>query len=240
MSRRRRIEPIQIDWDGCDRRNQRDKFDPADLSPRSFQARTQGQAAAARVIRDNTLTFLIGPAGTAKTYLAAAHAIEQLAAGKIQRIIAARPAVEAGDSIGYLKGSLLDKMGPFVRPILDCLAWFVGDQDVQSMQEQGILEITSMTYLRGRTFTDAVLILDEMQNATADQLKLGLTRAGDNCKLIVTGDPTQIDIKPMDVSAVMDLDRFRGRTGIGFVDFGLADVVRSPIVREVLAAYQEG
>lgn len=215
-----------------------DKFDPQGLNPRAFKARNRTQAVTMRTIQEHTLTFLIGPAGTAKTFLAVAHAIHQLADGKISRIVAARPAVEAGDSIGYLKGGLLEKMGPYVRPMLDCLGWFVGDQEVQRMQEAGVLEITSMTYLRGRTFTDAVLILDEMQNATVEQLKLGLTRAGDNCQLLVTGDPFQCDLPDKQASALLDLDRFRGRPGIGFAEFGLTDVVRSPIVSTVLSAYE--
>ena len=204
----------------------------------TFKPRNRAQARALEIINENTLTFITGPAGTAKTYLAVAHAVQALVSGQAERIVAARPAVEAGDSIGYLAGSLVEKMGPYLRPILDALAWFLGEPEVQRLQNNGYLEITSMTYLRGRSFHNAVLILDEMQNATVEQLKLGLTRAGDNCKVIVTGDPFQLDINRAS-SCVGDLDRFRGREGIGFVDFKLNDVVRSKIVKEVLSAYTD-
>lgn len=223
-----------------DKPRQVNDFHPEDLNPIDFKPRNKSQIQAFRTLGECDLTFLIGPAGTAKTYLAVAQAMEDLKSGRATKIIAARPAIEAGDSIGYLKGDLLDKMGPYVRPILDCMGKFLGPQTVQLMQESQVdmLEITSMTYLRGRTFEDAVLILDEMQNATVDQLRLGLTRAGKNCRVIVTGDPTQIDLPDRSKSALCDVDRFRGLPSIGFCDFQINDIERSEIVKTVLRAYE--
>lgn len=217
------------------------KFKPTKLQAAPFNPRTKAQAEAIQTVREHDLTFLIGPAGTAKTFIAAAVATEDFISGRAKRIVIARPAVEAGDQIGYLKGGMFEKMLPYVKPFLENLEKYVGAATIKRLCDVGIIEVTSFTYLRGRTFDDAVLVLDEVQNATMEQLKLGLTRPGENCRVIVTGDPSQIDLEPAKrkFSAAHDLHRFRGRRGIGFVDLDIDDVQRSRLVRTVLEAYED-
>lgn len=209
------------------------RIEVGQLKPRNAR-----QAEVKSLIETHDLSFLIGPAGTAKTFLAVAHAVDEVFNQKTKRrIVAARPAIEAGDPIGFLKGDLTEKMTPYMRPVLDALGYFLGEPAVKELMEKGILEITSMTYLRGRSLVDTVLILDEIQNATKPQLKLALTRAGDNTRMIVTGDPGQIDLRPEKDSAIYDLGRFSGHPGIAMVNLGMRDVVRSQIVKTVLEAY---
>lgn len=223
-----------------DDRNHYEKIHPGDLNLKRFIPRTERQVLTMETMRKNDLTFLIGPAGTAKTFLAARYALEGLANGEFSKLLIARAAVEAGDSIGYLPGKMLDKMGPFVRPVLDNLGRGAMDSRriVDAMIDVGFIEIMSFTYLRGNSFERTIMILDEIQNATPEQLKLGLTRAGEGSKIIVTGDPYQIDLDPPHRSAIFDLDRFRRRDRIGFVEFSSKDVVRSLLTKIVLEAYE--
>lgn len=235
------------DWNGTppDRKDFRSKgfgpavpfVDPRTAEYRPFRARTENQAEVLEIIRNHALTILIGPAGTAKTFLAAAIAMEMLQRGLIKNIVGVRPAVEAGESIGYLSGDLTAKMDPFLRPVIDNLAHFVGTPVLNQFRAQGTVEITSMTYIRGRTINDAVMILDEMQNASPAQMKMCLTRAGENCKVVVTLDPSQCDLPDDAPSAAEDLARFYNREGIAIVEFEMKDVVRSKLARTVLAAY---
>ncbi len=212
-------------------------LDPRSLDFKNFIPKNDLQAYLMGEIEKNPLQFMIGPAGTAKTFLAVAYAMEMLKRGKIDKIVAVRPAVESGDSIGFLTGGLTEKMYPYLRPVLDNIAYFIGEKAMQQLMKQGTIEVTSLTYIRGRTFNNCVYIGDEMQNATPHQLYTFLTRAGENCKMIVTMDPKQIDL-PDDVeSAAEDLDRFQNKPGIAFHRFKNEDVVRSKIVRTVLSCY---
>lgn len=210
---------------------------PKTLDYRAFKARSDNQHEILDILRTHGLTFIVGPAGTGKTLMAAAIAMEYLQAGRIETIVAARPAVEAGDPIGFLKGDLKEKMGPFVRPILDNLSHFIGSSNLDALMNQGTIEVTSMSYLRGRTFNNAVVILDEMQNATPAMLKLALTRLGENCTVIVTMDPSQCDLDDAVISAAEDIERFRGRQGIAIIELSTRDVVRSKLCRTILNAY---
>lgn len=214
-------------------------INPARLTYKPFKPRTETQAQALETLRRHSLVFLIGPAGSAKTFLGAALAMEKLQKGEIETIVAARPAIEAGDSIGFLKGDMAEKLGPYVRPMIDCLSHFVGAPSVKALQGQGTVEVTSMSYLRGRTLQNAVVILDEMQNATPAQLKLALTRLGEGTTCVVTMDPTQCDLPDFEDSAYHDLWRFANKPDIAIVEFDLKDVVRSKLVKTVLQAYNE-
>jgi phosphate starvation-inducible PhoH-like protein len=189
-------------------------------------------------ISKHDLTFLIGPAGTGKTFLPVAFAVDQLIKGNISKIVAVRPAVEAGDSIGFLTGGLADKMGPYLRPVLDAFEKFLGKPQLDLLMACGLIEITSLTYLRGRTIEDAVYVMDEMQNATPAQLKMALTRIGENCTAVVTMDPGQCDIHPED-SCIQEVRRFEGAESIAVVRFSQEQVVRSRIVKTLLDCYND-
>lgn len=202
-----------------------------------FKPRNDKQVEAHRTIDSNDLTFMLGMAGTGKTFLAVAKSMARLRAGEIDKIVAVRPAIEAGDSIGYLTGDLEAKMAPYLRPIIDAVDFFVGTEDRKNMLEDGSLEISSLTYLRGRTFNRADLIADEMQNATYAQLKMVLTRLGEGGKGVVTMDPGQCDLPNTEDSCFHDIGRFQNIEKIGFVLFANQDVVRSPIVQTVLRCY---
>lgn len=215
-------------------------LEPEAIQYKPFRPRNYKQESVMRTLDESTLTFLVGSAGTGKTFLAVAHAIQRLKTGQIKKIVAARPAVEAGDSVGFLTGDLTQKMNPYLRPVLDSISFFVGgDGAMKSLMESGVLEVTSLTYLRGRTFNDCDLIGDEMQNATSAQLKTFLTRGGENCKMYVTMDPKQCDLPDRGASCSHDLHRFVDKPDIAIVDFGLQDVVRSQIVKTVLKCYGE-
>lgn len=215
-------------------------FESSAIRYKTFKARNYKQEAVMRTLEENSLNFLVGSAGCGKTWLAVACAIQRLQSGKITKIVAARPAVEAGDSVGFLTGDLTQKMNPYLRPVLDAIAFYVGGEGaLRNLMESGIVEVTSLTYLRGRTFNDCDLIGDEMQNATSAQLKTFLTRGGENCKMYVTMDPKQCDLPDKNSSCSRDLHRFESKTDIAIVDFGIQDVVRSQIVKTVLKCYDE-
>jgi len=213
------------------------KLDPRKLKSIAFVPRGN-QKAVLTCISKHDLTFLVGPAGTGKTFLPVAFAVDQLIKGNISKIVAVRPAVEAGDSIGFLTGGLADKMGPYLRPVLDAFEKFLGKPQLDAMMTAGLIEITSLTYLRGRTIEDAVYIMDEMQNATDAQLKMALTRIGENCTAVVTMDPGQCDIHYND-SCIHELNRFESAESIAVVRFSQAQVVRSEIVKTILGCYND-
>jgi len=204
-----------------------------------IRARTPKQEEYFKKVQDNDLVFSIGPAGTGKTYLAVAMALAALKNNEVDRIIVTRPAVEAGESLGYLPGDLQDKIEPYLRPINDAMFSMLSADTLKIMREKQILEITPLAYMRGRTLNNAFIILDEAQNATITQMKMFLTRLGTNSKAIVTGDITQIDLKEKKQSGLSHaIELLREINEIGFVFFSNRDIVRHKLVAKILDAYE--
>ncbi len=204
-----------------------------------IRARTPKQMEYYRKVQKNDLVFCIGPAGTGKTFLAVAMALSALRANEVSRIILSRPAVEAGESLGFLPGDISEKVDPYLRPLLDALADMVSPDKLKSMLERRIVEIIPLAYMRGRTLNHSFIILDEAQNATRTQMKMFLTRLGQQSKAIVTGDVTQVDLVKKSDSGLNDvLQLFGGITSIEFVEFGKVDVVRHRLVAEIISAYE--
>jgi phosphate starvation-inducible PhoH-like protein len=202
------------------------------------QPKTPGQAAYMQCISDNDIVVGIGPAGTGKTYLAVAMAVEALARKRVRRIILARPAVEAGESLGFLPGDLQAKVDPYLRPLYDALDDMMPPERVQKALETRTIEIAPLAYMRGRTLADAFVILDESQNATSAQMEMFLTRLGVNSKAVITGDKTQIDLPSREQSGLIEIERIlRGIDGIGFQYLTESDVIRHRLVREIIKAY---
>ena len=207
---------------------------------RAIAPKTQGQRDYVHAIATTDIVVSIGPAGTGKTYLAVAKAVESMARKRVKRIILARPAVEAGESLGFLPGDLQAKVDPYLRPLYDALEDMMPPERVQRALEQRTIEIAPLAYMRGRTLNDAFIILDEAQNATGAQMKMFLTRLGVNSKVVVTGDKTQIDLPKREDSGLIQIERILpGIDGIAFCYLGDSDVVRHRLVREIIRAYAE-
>jgi phosphate starvation-inducible PhoH-like protein len=207
---------------------------------RAIMPRTQGQRDYLQAIAANDIVIGIGPAGTGKTYLAVAKAVEALARKRVKRIILARPAVEAGESLGFLPGDIQAKVDPYLRPLYDALEDMMPHDRVQRALESRTIEIAPLAYMRGRTLADAFIILDEAQNATGAQMKMFLTRLGVNSRTVVTGDKTQIDLPKREDSGLVQIERvLPGIDGIAFCYLQEADVVRHRLVREIIRAYAE-
>ena len=207
---------------------------------RIIQPKTPGQAEYLQLIADNDIVVGIGPAGTGKTYLAVAAAVDALTRKRVRRIILARPAVEAGESLGFLPGDIQAKVDPYLRPLYDALEDMLPVERMQKALETRTIEIAPLAYMRGRTLADAFVILDEAQNATAAQMKMFLTRLGVNSKTVITGDKTQIDLPKREESGLMQIERIlTGIDGIGFHYLNDTDVVRHRLVREIIKAYAE-
>ena len=203
-------------------------------------AKTVGQKKYLDAIRTHDVTFGIGPAGTGKTYLAVATAIAALREGKVSRIILTRPAVEAGEALGFLPGDLYEKIMPYLRPLHDALHDMLPPEEVQKQMERGIIEIAPLAYMRGRTLNNAFIILDEAQNSTMEQMFMFLTRLGINSKAVITGDETQIDLPTHKQSGLLEAHRvLRQIEGVAVVEFSRSDVVRHPLVQRIIAAYEE-
>ena len=202
-------------------------------------ARTPAQDSYMRSFGQNDLTFGIGPAGTGKTYLAVAHAASLLERGDINRIILSRPAVEAGERLGFLPGDMKDKVDPYLRPLYDALYDMMFPENVERSLTSGIIEIAPLAFMRGRTLANSVVILDEAQNTTSMQMKMFLTRMGENSRMIVTGDPSQIDLPPGQISGLVEaVSLLRGVEGINVSTFTHEDVVRHPLVARIVRAYE--
>jgi len=207
---------------------------------RAIAAKTAGQREYLNVINQHDIVIGIGPAGTGKTYLAVAKAVEALARKRVKRIVLARPAVEAGESLGFLPGDLQQKVDPYLRPLYDALEDMMSHEKVQKALETRTIEIAPLAYMRGRTLADAFIILDEAQNATIAQMKMFLTRLGVNSKVVVTGDKTQIDLPSREDSGLVQIERvLPGIEGIGFHYLTEEDVVRHRLVRDIIRAYAE-
>jgi phosphate starvation-inducible protein PhoH and related proteins len=201
--------------------------------------KTQGQQTYIAAVRDNTVTFGIGPAGTGKTYLAMAAAVEGLVSGALRRIVLTRPAVEAGERLGFLPGDLAAKVDPYLRPLYDALWDMLGPDETSRLVERGTIEIAPLAYMRGRTLNDSFVILDEAQNTTPEQMKMFLTRLGFNSKMVVTGDVTQTDLPSQQRSGLTLVQSIlSGIDGVSFVWLTSRDVVRHRIVASIVDAYE--
>ncbi|HEX4120192.1 MAG TPA: PhoH family protein [Verrucomicrobiae bacterium] len=202
--------------------------------------KTVGQKKYVDAIRTHDVTFGIGPAGTGKTYLAMAMAVVALKEEHVSRIILTRPAVEAGEALGFLPGDLYEKITPYLRPLYDALHDMLPAEEMEKQMERGVIEIAPLAYMRGRTLNHAFIVLDEAQNSTMEQMFMFLTRLGAGSKAVITGDTTQIDLPPHKQSGLLEAERaLRGVEGIALVEFGRRDVVRHPLVQRIIAAYEE-
>ena len=191
-------------------------------------------------INKRVLTFGIGPAGTGKTYLAVASAVQQLVSGEVEKIILVRPAVEAGEKLGFLPGDLSQKVDPYLRPLYDALFEMLGFKETNQLIERNIIEVVPLAFMRGRTLNDSFIILDESQNATVEQMKMFLTRFGFGSKVVVTGDITQIDLpKNTQSGLVHSLDVLKELSEVGFIKFDSKDIVRHGLVQKIVEAYEE-
>ncbi len=207
---------------------------------RKVQPRTEGQARYVEMIRQHDLTIAIGPAGTGKTFLAVATAIEALKAGQVRRIVLVRPAVEAGENLGFLPGDLRAKLNPYLRPLLDSLNDMVDYDQARQLMEQEIIEVVPLAYMRGRTLNDAFIILDEAQNATIAQMKMFLTRMGQRSKMVVSGDTSQLDLPHGVASGLADAVRRLGKIdAVAIVRLEKTDIVRHRLVQQIVEAYEQ-
>jgi phosphate starvation-inducible PhoH-like protein len=209
------------------------------INGKPIYAKTINQKHYIKAINENDLVFSIGPAGTGKTYVAVMQAISKLRSGSIKKIILTRPAVEAGENLGFLPGDLKEKIDPYLRPLYDALYEGLGTKQTEDLIEKGTIEIAPLAYMRGRTLENAYIILDEAQNTTTNQMKLFLTRLGFNSKMIVTGDITQIDLPSKKGSGLVQAtDLLKNVEGIEIVEFERVDVIRHPLVQKVLERYE--
>ena len=203
-----------------------------------IQPKTAGQAEYLQAIADNDIVVGIGPAGTGKTYLAVAAAVDALSRKRVKRIVLARPAVEAGESLGFLPGDMQAKVDPYLRPLYDALEDMMPLERVQKSLETRVIEIAPLAYMRGRTLADAFVILDEAQNATSAQMKMFLTRLGVNSRAVITGDKTQVDLPKREESGLFQIERIlQGIEGIAFHYLNETDIIRHRLVRDIVKAY---
>jgi phosphate starvation-inducible PhoH-like protein len=212
---------------------------PMTLRVHPVEARTANQRTYLELIERNALVFGSGVAGTGKTFLAVWAAVRALRAGECRRLVISRPVVEAGERLGFLPGDLNAKLNPYMRPIYDALSEILRFEDVIKLEEQGVIEIAPLAYMRGRTLSNAFVILDEAQNTSVSQMKMFLTRLGEGSRMVVTGDPSQTDLERGVRSGFADaVRRLRGFRGIGAVEFDVRDIVRHPLVEQIVRAYE--
>ncbi len=208
---------------------------------RIVRPRSDGQTRYLKALQHEELVFCIGPAGTGKTYLAVAMAVAALRRGKIKKIVLCRPAVEAGEKLGFLPGDIEAKINPYLRPILDALHDLMDYDQIRRYTDSDLIEIAPLAFMRGRTLNDAIIILDEGQNTTVPQMKMFLTRMGQNSRIVVTGDVTQVDLPVATVSGLGDAaERLKQVPGVGIVYLDKSDIVRHPLVQAIVNAYEGG
>jgi len=206
----------------------------------AIKAKTDTQFEYVKMMNENDICFGIGPAGTGKTYLAVAFAVAQLKKGIVKKIVLARPAVEAGESLGFLPGDFKEKIDPYLRPLYDALQDMLTSEQLKNHLEKNIIEIVPLAYMRGRTLNNSYIILDEAQNSTNIQMKMFLTRIGPNSRAIITGDVTQIDLPPRTESGLVQVEKIlKNVEGVGFVYFNKSDVVRHKLVKDIIHAYEK-
>jgi phosphate starvation-inducible protein PhoH and related proteins len=204
-----------------------------------IRAKTTGQIAYMKAVRSNDIVFAIGPAGTGKTYLAVAAAVAALQRHEVMKIVLARPAIEAGENLGFLPGDLRDKVDPYLRPLYDALDDMIPAEKLKTQLDRRTIEIAPLAYMRGRTLNNAFIILDEAQNATGMQMKMFLTRMGANSRAIITGDVTQIDLPPRSISGLVQIQAILNKIeGVQFVYLDKSDVVRHKLVKDIINAYE--
>ncbi|MDP8246833.1 MAG: PhoH family protein [Candidatus Tritonobacter lacicola] len=216
-----------------------DRIEVMSRKKRYISPRTPGQRAYVEAIRGHDIVFGIGPAGTGKTYLAMAMAVSSLRSEKVSRIILVRPAIEAGETLGYLPGDLKEKVAPYLRPLYDALYDMMDIDQIQKCMDRGVIEVVPLAYMRGRTLNDSFIILDEAQNSTSEQMKMFLTRLGFDSRAVITGDITQVDLpqhKPSGLIVVQSI--LAGIDGISFIYFNEKDVVRHDLVQDIIRAYE--
>lgn len=212
---------------------------PVSSKKRFVIPKTETQRQYIEAIRTSDMVIGIGPAGTGKTYLAMAMAISALLKKEVSRIVLARPAVEAGEKLGFLPGDIYEKVNPYLRPLYDALYDMLEAEKAQKLIERGVIEIAPLAFMRGRTLNESFIILDEAQNTTSEQMKMYLTRLGFNSKTVITGDTTQIDLPPGKMSGLVEIEEvLRGVPGIRFIHFSERDVVRHKLVQEIVKAYE--
>lgn len=204
-----------------------------------IRPRTPGQERYIRAIRNYELVFSTGPAGCGKTYLAVAMAVEALKHQTVRKIVLVRPAVEAGENLGFLPGDMQAKINPYLRPLLDAAYEMIGFDQIQRLVQQDVIEIVPLAYMRGRTLNEAFIILDEAQNTTVSQMKMFLTRMGEHSKIVVSGDPTQVDLPRHTRNGLRDaIQRLKHVDGVSFVELTVADIVRHRLVQDIVDAYE--
>nr|WP_257702532.1 PhoH family protein [Vagococcus luciliae] len=206
----------------------------------AIRVKNDGQKKYIQAIKKNDVTFGIGPAGTGKTFLAVVMAVSALKKGEVEKIILTRPAVEAGENLGFLPGDLQEKVNPYLRPVYDALYQVLGMEHTARLMDRGVIEIAPLAYMRGRTLEEAFVILDEAQNTTNAQMKMFLTRLGNHSKMIINGDKTQIDLPRGVESGLIHAEKIlRGIKRIAFIEFSTQDVVRHPVVADIIKAYAD-